>query len=221
MTELFTAVPVLLGITGKKRHGKGTFGKVAQERGFIEINFADQLRALVGKLNPIVHYPTDSDGMTPWRYNDVIRKFGYEMAKNYFPEVVRMLQVFGSEVIREADPEFWVQAWKRRYLSCHTTTEQGKVLWRPVVVTDVRFDNEAKAIQDLGGVVIRVIRPDFVFDTELNKHQSENGVCPDLVDLTITSDTVEILCKAAGDFLDGLPQLKNPISATTVAQPTK
>src|SRR5438552_1596949 len=45
--------------------------------------------------------------------------------------------------------EIWVNAWKRAI--------EGYPL---VVVDDVRFPNEAQAIKDAGGLLLRVIRPD-------------------------------------------------------------
>jgi hypothetical protein len=53
---------------------------------------------------------------------------------------------------------------------------------RGVVITDVRFDNEAKAIIDAGGEVWRVTRPGWrCLAEEAAAHQSEAGVSDHLI----------------------------------------
>lgn len=44
--------------------------------------------------------------------------------------------------------DFWCNIWKARVLGLHAVTND-----------DCRFPNEAKAVHDLGGIVIRVYRP--------------------------------------------------------------
>jgi len=54
-----------------------------------------------------------------------------------------------------------------------------------MVVSDVRFDNEAEAIRDLGGVVICVERGAA---QPILYHKSEGGVTASLIDTTVTND---------------------------------
>ena len=51
---------------------------------------------------------------------------------------------------------------------------------RTVVITDVRFDNEATFIRNRGGVVINIVREQQ--DIIENRHSSEGGLKPDNVD---------------------------------------
>lgn len=52
-----------------------------------------------------------------------------------------------------------------------------------VVITDVRFDNEAKLVHELDGIVVDVQRPSTA--NAGDKHASEAGVNPDLIDYII------------------------------------
>lgn len=79
------------------------------------------------------------------------------------PTVRWALQVFGTEFGRALDPDVWVRAWRRsadHLLDGGGYSQEEGVLGGPstapkgVVVTDVRFPNEAQAILDAGGRVI-------------------------------------------------------------------
>jgi hypothetical protein len=61
----------------------------------------------------------------------------------------------------------------------------------PVVLPDVRFDNEARAVLESGGAVIRVLRPGVA---PVNAHVSEKGVSEHLIDADIhNTGSVELL----------------------------
>ena len=66
----------------------------------------------------------------------------------------RMMQTLGTEWGRDLiHPDLWVLA-LRRELETHLTRRRLNA-----VVTDVRFENEASMIRELGGVIIHVRRP--------------------------------------------------------------
>lgn len=74
------------------------------------------------------------------------------------------LQWWGTEFRRTDDPDYWVkQAVKKIRQSLASV----------VIVTDCRFDNEAEAITQLGGVVLSVHRRGA---TVADYHASEGGV---------------------------------------------
>jgi len=54
-----------------------------------------------------------------------------------------------------------------------------------VVITDIRFDNEAQWIKERGGDVVRVVRPAADNQIDNAGHGSESGVADELVDVTI------------------------------------
>jgi hypothetical protein len=55
-----------------------------------------------------------------------------------------------------------------------------------VIISDCRFPNEAKAIKERGGIVIKVVRPDA---KALDSHQSETRIDEIDADYTLFNDT--------------------------------
>jgi hypothetical protein len=146
----------LIGLIGKKRTGKDTFAAVLVEKfGFQRVALADPLREAVYRLNPIVGtFPLQHEGIVrvrEWRLQEVIDELGWEKAKDYVPEVRAQLQRFGSDAIREIDDQFWIRA---AFARINALRKAGT----PVVVTDVRFPNEADAIHYANGFLVRILR---------------------------------------------------------------
>ena len=88
----------------------------------------------------------------------------------------QMLQTLGTEWGRGTiHPEIWIRI----------TMERAKPEMaggRGVVITDVRFDNEAQAVIDAGGEVWRVARPGWrCLADEAAAHQSEAGVSDHMI----------------------------------------
>lgn len=142
----------LIGLIGKKRVGKDTFAATLTERhGYTRVALADPLRDAARELDPIMGtFPLLDEGLTrvrEWRYSDVIDSIGYEKAKDYAPEIRRTLQKLG-QAIRTIDPEFWLRA----------AMAKVDAIDGPVVITDVRFPNEADAIKAAGGYLVRITR---------------------------------------------------------------
>ena len=70
-----------------------------------------------------------------------------------------------------------------------------------VVITDVRFDNEAAWIHNRGGVVINIVRDQD--DIKENKHSSEGGLKSDSIDLQIRNNgTIEDMCNEVAHHID-------------------
>jgi hypothetical protein len=92
----------------------------------------------------------------------------------------QMLQTLGTEWGRgTVHPEIWI-----RIAMEHAG--QHLAVGRCVVITDVRFDNEAQAIIDAGGEVWSVTRPGWrCLADEAAAHQSEAGVSDRLITRTI------------------------------------
>lgn len=118
-----------------------------------------------------------------------------------------LLQKLGTEAIRDGlHPNAWVNALFADYLPTtgkHVSLEQhnlGEVVKEPEypnwIITDVRFPNEAQAIKDRGGVILRVNRsvvlPDDLLSLEeYNKslHPSETALNDWSFDYVIYNDS--------------------------------
>ena len=110
----------------------------------------------------------------------------------------KLLQLLGTEAGRQIiHPNIWVNAlfadWKSGYVEQGAgwiETEDDYPNW---IVTDVRFPNEAKAIKDRGGILIRINRPQYL-DNGLvirkDEHLSETALDDyDGFDYVIENDT--------------------------------
>jgi hypothetical protein len=135
-----------IALIGRARVGKDTAAAfLADQYGYTPMAFADPLRDIAADLDPLVD--PDEHGM---RYTDALRAVGYDAAKARFPEVRQVLQRLGVAVRDHVGPDVWVDALDRRVDALPAET--------PVVVTDVRFPNEAERLAALGFTLVRLTR---------------------------------------------------------------
>lgn len=145
----------VLGLAGYARSGKDTVAQELLDHGYMPMSFASPIKKAMITLNPLV----DGDKT----YKDIVDDMGIEAAKSEYPEIRRLLQVFGTEVGRSMFGEdFWVEQ------ALKAMPDGFKV-----VFTDVRYPNEANAIKDFGGEVWWVSREGI---GPLNDHPSENSL---------------------------------------------
>lgn len=189
------AKPTVIAFSGFAQSGKDTAAAFLVERGWTKLSFADPLRAAVYALNPIVWGGcTATDDSEVVRVQEIVDELGYEGAKAEWPEYRALLQRFGTEVGRAQFGEnFWVERVTSQF------RPGGKY-----VISDVRFPNEASAVQDVGGKVFMIKRA----GTEaVNRHISDTGITSLIVDGTIPNFTTiehfrDLVLAVAGEPLD-------------------
>lgn len=152
-----------IGLIGKARSGKDSAAmRLVRQRSYVRLAFADPLKEMALSINPYI--PTGY-GITV-RLSPLIADVGWEYAKDNYPEVRRVLQSAG-QAIREVDEEFWLTAMRRKL----TNAEAWNI---PVVVTDVRYRNEADMLRARGFRLVRILRPDAEMSTgPASMHSSE------------------------------------------------
>ena len=164
----------VIGVAGVAQSGKSTLGElVAQHNGFHHHNFADIMRDFLYAVNPLVttniidiNEDGENDGeydvvMTDSRVRDIVDAIGWDRAKVEYPEVRQLMQRLGTEAGRNLFGEnFWVD----QFFSTHKVGS--------LIVTDVRFPNEAQAIKDRGGIIVRIKRDGY---EAVNGHISETA----------------------------------------------
>ncbi|MEI6871425.1 MAG: hypothetical protein WCL08_04015 [Verrucomicrobiota bacterium] len=102
-----------------------------------------------------------------------------------------IMQTLGTEWGREKiSPHLWLEIMRRRIKSCHSPT---------VIVDDVRFDNEAELLADLGGKIFRVEREGV---KGCDSHVSERSIDEYWLDGIIVNRTLE--------DLDSMVRIWNP-----------
>lgn len=152
----------LYGLTGKKRVGKDTAGQALVEVGYVKAAFADALKMMLATFLSIRGASEDEiyelvEGQLKEAPTDYL--FGATPRK--------AMQTLGTEWGRNCISEtLWVDTLRE-------AIENALSLGARVVVTDVRFNNEANMIRALGGSVVHITRPNLV---QVDLHASEAGV---------------------------------------------
>ena len=167
-----------LGMSGYARSGKDTVADILHtEYGFGRVALAAPLKDMMYTLNPYVPDERTYDWI---RYQDYVDDVGLHEAKNN-PEVRRLLQCFGTEVMRQ---QFGEDVWVNLAYSSKDPSDH----W---VVTDCRYKNEANGIRDHGGFIVRVDRPGIeppnlhpseveILDYDFDYHLDNSGTLEDL-----------------------------------------
>jgi hypothetical protein len=119
----------------------------ARQTGGLKIAFADKLREMVWKL--IGWKPKNDDEYEFFKGSTFL-------SKNISFTGRELLERFGTEVIRDLDPDFWVSTVEQKILKAH---KEGKV--ETICITDARFVNEIEMLMLLNGY--RGISVDFIF----------------------------------------------------------
>jgi hypothetical protein len=93
-----------------------------------------------------------------------------------------VLQWLGTDCLREKFPGFFIKRMEQRFIGLDDNSV--------VVISDVRFDDEARFVRDNGGVVVQITRTNGNqhVDAELAGHLSEKGISPNLVDVVVENN---------------------------------
>lgn len=133
---------LLIGLGAKARQGKNYVADYmkAEDSRVKTYAFADEL-----KLYCKEHH----DELVPqWQIWHTTKQYPVKKEDpiyGYTP----ILQWYGTEIARKADPDTWVKA-----LDARISRENPEI----AIVTDVRFPNEAQYIKEKGGYLVKVVR---------------------------------------------------------------
>lgn len=148
----------LIGLAGRARTGKSTVAALLSHHGFLHYAFADPIRRGVRAMLNLSHEqlygerkeaPIDwLDGITPRR----------------------LMQTLGTEWGRDcAHRDVWVRLAQREWQNVRDSYTGCPGL----VISDVRFENEAKWIREAGGQVWHVLRG---VAPAVECHRTEDGI---------------------------------------------
>ncbi len=157
---------IIIGFTGPAGCGKDTAAMaLVRQLGFTRMSFAAPIKEALNAMF----------GWDPGMWLDREWKERY---LDGFRESPRTLaQTLGTEWARALDPDFWVKVMDHRI-------DLGPVKLERVVISDVRFPNEATWIRSHGGHVINASRD---LDTVVAEHSSEAGLSWDLIDFQLAN----------------------------------
>jgi len=172
--------PKIIGFTGQKNSGKNAAADFAAEvlQGHTMLEaFADPIKEYAYDLDPLIFM----HGHEPIFLGAAVDEMGWEKAKEVYPQVRRTLQRLGTEVFRKhVSPEYWIEHMDKRINHALNNSHN-------VIVTDIRFPDEARIVRAWGGTVIRIDRPGLPDDGPA-KHVSETGIRDIPVDWVILND---------------------------------
>lgn len=162
---------MLIGLVGYKGSGKGVVAQALREHeGFVTVKMAGALKemfaaylAYVGAGRAVIGRMIEGD----------LKEVPADCLGGRTPR--HAMQTLGTEWGRDLIHKgLWIDAFKRR-----------ANLFENVVCDDVRFLNEAAAIKEHGGFLVRVLRPDNAIDLS---HPSEREIGEIKCDVTIVND---------------------------------
>lgn len=195
---------MIVGISGKKQHGKDTVAKMIAELSGIAFEnkkFAGKLKQIVcliigctmeqledpvfketplGDEWKVFYIAANGKSIDTHVFESEEKLYDFygegteeDTAKSKIISVVeenltprKILQLLGTEGGRNIiHPNIWCTATmvdykqSRYFVGEQEHAYQTEDIWPNWIITDVRFPNEAKAVKDAGGILIRVNRP--------------------------------------------------------------
>lgn len=184
---------MIIGLTGYIGSGKTTVADYIQFKyQFPQYSFATPIKeiaAIFGFTEDQLN-GTQEDKLAinqHWNISarEFLQKFGTEVCREYLPTVIPEMS------------DIWIKLFKIR-------AQQEK----NILVSDVRFPDEAKAIHELGGVIIRITR----LDHQINKsHKSEAFIDQIPVDYEIYNySSLTYLFNLVDSVITQIPETQSP-----------
>ncbi len=193
---------MLIGLTGEAGSGKdAVFGCIAK------VDSRAERRAFADPLKVSAARALGFDGSTEEcvAFCNEVKQPGVSVTVAEPGRLLRTvtgreyLQRYGTEAHRDVfGMDFWID------VTCPLGFDHSG---RVVLITDVRFDNEAQRVHDCGGVLWNVYRPSVSRIAE-SAHASESGVMGEYIDYVIDNsgsledlqETVETAFEHAKDL---------------------
>ena len=152
----------IIAMAGLAQTGKSTASNyLVNQHGFAPLTLAGTIKYLIATmLGEDVEWIEDN--------KTSIHPVIEEIAPGANITVRKLLQTLGTEWGRnQLHPDIWINDVLRDIPWFKEQEYPG------VVITDLRFENEATAVRKAGGVICHILRPDAI---ELAAHPSESGI---------------------------------------------
>ncbi|SEQ10673.1 hypothetical protein SAMN04244573_01033 [Azotobacter beijerinckii] len=162
---------LLIGLTGAAHSGKSTAAReLVAHYGFLHYAFAQPLKAMLAQglnLSDAQLEGAQKEAPLPW-----LGKSPREL-----------LQTLGTEWGRHlVHPELWLRIARQNLgnlADCHPQAPG-------IVISDVRYEDEAEFVRQRGGVLVHILRPDA---PPIRTHATETGIAIGDNDLVIHNDS--------------------------------
>lgn len=149
---------VLIGLVGRKQSGKDTFADyLVSQYGFTKQAFAGPVKEVCRAMFLL----------TPEQLEDPQQKETVDGRWGLTPR--QMMQKVGTDMVRRVwDEDFWLKNMDLRLCG------------GDVVVSDVRFPNEAQYIRDRGGVLVRIAHNGGALEDPHTSETSQESIREDV-----------------------------------------
>lgn len=171
----------IYGICGAKYAGKDTFARMLGPS-FTGTSFAYKLKLICSKVfslsmdlfeNPDLKESSISPIFIDNYLTDLEAVVGFSLEYQGLTANTprELLQYVGTQYIRSVRDSYWIDLWSECVQA-----------YPKAVVTDLRFVNEAKAVRNLGGKIIKIVRVDSSTNSDSHVSETEGSLIePDLV----------------------------------------
>jgi len=154
----------IIAFTGLAQSGKTTAANAFISVGYDRTSFAEPIKEMVKCLTPLL----DKDARPPSLCGKSLREVYQSLGTDWGRKMV------GQDI--------WILAGRSRIDTLLGDVESDII--RGIVVDDIRFDNEAELVRNMGGVVIEITRS----SVPQMDHASEAGISRDLIDYTFANE---------------------------------
>jgi len=182
--QIPTILPTIIGITGRKFHGKDTLADyLVIHHGYIKLSFAQ----------PIKEMSKTIFGFTEEQVNGTLKET-IDERWNVTPR--KVMQFIGTELFRDNISKLLPHIGEDIWVHCAIEKIKSQLIINPnskFVISDVRFPNELESLKQLefNGIpckIIRVYRPSIAIN-DTSSHISEKLIDQLLVDKEIINES--------------------------------
>ena len=162
---------MIIGLTGHLESGKSTLANSIKEHhtegGVLIMAFARPLKDMC----------RDYFGFS---YEDLYTSEGKTKLNSFWNITPReFMQRLGQGLRDAICPDVWVKLMEQRIL-------EKKNTYRTIICDDIRHPNEAELIHKLGGVTVRIHRPEHEAKyVGIKNHPSEQELAPEIIDYEV------------------------------------